>query len=41
MSHGDTIDDEHCFSSPNGRSIGDDHIDFRGHAMGMRPLSQG
>ena len=37
MSHGDTVNDEHCFSSSNGRSVRDDHLDFRGHATGMRP----
>ena len=36
-SHKDTVDDEHCFSSPDGRSVGEDHPDFRGHATGMRP----
>ena len=35
-SHGDTIDDEHYFSSPDGRSVLDAHLDFRGHATGMR-----
>ena len=40
-SHGDTIDDEHCFSSPDGLSVRDDHLDFRGHATSMRPRSQG
>ena len=39
--HGDTIDDEHNFSSPNGRSIDEDHPDVRGHAMSMCPGSQG
>ena len=36
-SHGDIVDDEHCFSSPDRRSIGEDHSDFKGHATGMRP----
>ena len=36
MSHGNTVDDEHCFSSLDGRSIREDHLDFRGHATGMR-----
>ena len=36
-SHGDTVDDEHCFSSLDERSVGEDHPDFRGYAMGMRP----
>ena len=37
MSHWDIVDDEHCFSSPDERSVEEDHLDFRGHAMGMRP----
>ena len=37
----DTIDDEHCFSSLNGQSIGEDHPNFRGHATTMRSKSQG
>ena len=41
MSHRDTIDDEHCFSSLDGRSIKEDHLDFRGHVTGMRLESQG
>ena len=41
VSHGDTVDDEHRFSSPDGRSIREDHPDFRGHATGMRLGSQG
>ena len=36
-SHGDTVDDEYNFSSPNGRLIKKDHPDARGHAMGMLP----
>ena len=28
--YGDTIDDEHCVSSIDRRSVGEDHIDFRG-----------
>ena len=39
--HGYTIDDEHCFSSTNGRSVKEDHPDFRRHATSMRPGSQG
>ena len=31
-SHGDTVDDEHNFSSPDERSVKKDHPDFRGHA---------
>ena len=38
-SHGDAVDDEHCFSSTDGWSVRDDHPDFRGHATGMRPGS--
>ena len=41
MSHGDTVNDEHYFSSPDGQSIKEDHPDFRGHATGMRSRSQG
>ena len=37
-SHGDTVDDEHCFSSSDGRLVGDDHLDFRGHATGHASL---
>ena len=37
MSHGNTVDDEHCISSSKGRSVREDHLDFRGHAMSMRP----
>ena len=40
-SHGDIVDDEHDFSSPNGRSVKEDHLDIRGHATSMRPSSQG
>ena len=36
-SHGNMVDDEHCFSSSDGRSVREDHPDFRGHATGMRP----
>ena len=38
-SHGDTVDDEHCFSSLNGRSIREDYPDFRGHVSSMSPGS--
>ena len=41
MSHGDTIDDKHCFSSPDRRPDGKDHPDFKGQAMGMRSRSRG
>ena len=37
MSHGDIVDDEHCFSSLEGRLVGEDHPDFRGHATSMLP----
>ena len=40
-SHGDTFDDEHCFSFSNERSVIEDHPNFRGHTTGMRPGSQG
>ena len=35
MSHGDTVDDEHNFSSLDGRSVRRDHPDVRGHSTGM------
>ena len=37
MSHGDTVDDEHSFLSPNKRLVREDYPDVRGHATGMRP----
>ena len=37
--HGDAVDDEHCFPSIDGRSVREDHPDFRGHATGMCPGS--
>ena len=37
MSHENTVDDEHCFSSSDRRSVREDHQDFRGHATSMRP----
>ena len=37
MIHGNTVDDEHYFSSSDGQSVREDHPDFRGHATGMRP----
>ena len=40
-SHGDTVDDEHSFSSSDGRLVRVDHPNVRGHAMGMCPRSQG
>ena len=38
-SHRDAVDDEHCFSSIDKRSVREDHSDFREHAMDMRPGS--
>ena len=35
MSHGNTVDDEHCFLSSDEWSVREDHPDFRGHAMSM------
>ena len=40
-SHGDIVDDEHCFSSTDRWSVGEDHTGFRGHVASMRPGSQG
>ena len=37
--HGDTVDDDHNFSSLDGWSVREDHIDFRGHVASMRPRS--
>ena len=34
---GTHVDDEHCFSSLDGRLVRDDHTNFRGHALSMRP----
>ena len=34
--HGDIVNDEHCVSSINRWSIGEDHKGFRGHAASMR-----
>ena len=39
MSHGDMVNDEHNFSSPNGRSVREDHLEAREHATGMCPRS--
>ena len=41
MSHGDTVDDDHNFSSPNRWSVIEDHPDVRVHAIGMCLGSQG
>ena len=35
MSHGDTVDDEHCFSSSDGRLVREDHLDVRRHSTDM------
>ena len=37
--HGDTFDDEHCVSSVDRWSVGEDHTSFRGHATSMCPRS--
>ena len=34
--HGDTVDDEHYVSSLDRWSVGEDHTDFRGHAVSIR-----
>ena len=39
VSHEDTVDDEHKFSSLNGRSVEEDHLDIREHGTGMCPRS--
>ena len=36
VSHGNTFDDENCFSSSDRRLVREDHPDFSGHATGMR-----
>ena len=41
MAYGDTVDDEHNFSSLNRQSVREDHPDVRRHATGMRLGSQG
>ena len=38
-SHGDTIDDEHHFSSLDRRSVKEDNPNVKGHATGMPPRS--
>ena len=38
--HGVTVDDEHNFSSPDGRSVRENHPDVRVHATNMRSRSQ-
>ena len=37
--HGDTVDDEHRFSSTDRWSVRDNHTGFRGHATSMHPGS--
>ena len=39
--HGNTIDDEQCFSSTERRSVGKNYIGFGRHDTSMRPGSQG
>ena len=39
-SHGNTVDDEHCFSSIDRQPVRDDHIGFGRHVAGMHPRSQ-
>ena len=34
--HGDTVDNEHCVSSVDRWSFGEDHTNFREHAASMR-----
>ena len=41
MSHGDMVDDEHCFSSTDRQLVKEDYPNFKGHATGMHPRSQG
>ena len=36
---GDIVDYEHCISSLDRWSVGEDHINFRGHAGSMHPGS--
>ena len=40
-SHGNTVNDEHFFSSTDIRPVGENHTSLGGHFMGMRPRSQG
>ena len=35
----ETVDYEHCISSTDRWSFGEDHLGFRGHTMSMRPRS--
>ena len=39
--HGDTVDDEHRFSSTDRWSVRKDYTGFRGHAVSMHPRFQG
>ena len=36
-SYGNTVDDEHCFSSTDRRPIGEDYTIFGAHVAGMHP----
>ena len=38
-SYGDIVDDEHCISSVDRWSVGDDHTGFRGHVESTCPGS--
>ena len=38
-SHGNTVDNEHCFSSTNRWPIGEDYTGFRGQVVSMCPGS--
>ena len=38
-SHGDMVDDEQSFPSPNRRSVGEDHLEAREHATSICPRS--
>ena len=40
-SHGNTVDDEHCFSSIDRRPVEEDYTGFRGHIASMYHRSQG
>ena len=38
-SHGNTVDDEQCFSSTDRQLVGEDYTGFKGHAASMCPGS--
>ena len=40
-SHGNIVDDEHCFSSTDRQSVGKNYTGFGRHATSMRLRSQG